>query len=611
LASVNACEPKSIFPFKPILCQRWWTSEHHRRCGHVTEQALEFDIRGVAARARVSIATVSRIMNHVPSVDPLLAARVWKAVADLNYLPNIQARALVSGKSKLLGLIVSEITNPFFPELIQEFEQVAVERGYEILIGSTNYEKIKMETCARRMLERKVDGVAIMTFGFEDFLLDRFASDNIPVVFIDPAPSRPLSSVLAVDYRAGIYEGVQHLAVLGHRKMGFISGPLRLRSAEARRAAFLDCLRCTGIPSNQSWVIEADHTLDGGRDAMQKLLSLTAWPTAIMCSNDMTAIGVQHALFEASLKVPEDFSLIGFEVPIGVQRGWESIFLEAVFIIFPGFATLQNACTPRFHSSHHSTRARFAICTRAVSIIDASASGRSSLSANVRPSAGVTPSVEKKFHEHQPAMIFSGSGPPAAETLYCSQASTSAISAAPFASRENWPRRLVNKKSCSACCAHTLLPVGPGRETAADLAAPPALPQRSSTHLRQCPVPVPRRPRLLTHQPAIAKGAQRRRPRLACAHAGSDVFRHLSLRCDDQALPLADRQHDRDPTTSSPASSFSASTPYVFSFEDNPRHSERSARIGSTREARLAGTRHATTAVSSRQPTIPAMTSGS
>ena len=273
----------------------------------------KIDIRGVAARARVSIATVSRTMNHVPSVDPLLAARVWKAVADLNYLPNIQARALVSGKSKLLGLIVSEITNPFFPELIQEFEQVAVERGYEILIGSTNYERIKMEMCARRMLERKVDGVAIMTFGFEDFLLDRFASDNIPVVFIDPAPSRPLSSVLAVDYRAGIYEGVQHLAVLGHRKIGFISGPLRLRSAEARRAAFLDCLRCTGIPSNQSWVIEADHTLDGGRDAMQKLLSLPAWPTAIMCSNDMTAIGVQHALFEASLKVPEDFSLIGFD----------------------------------------------------------------------------------------------------------------------------------------------------------------------------------------------------------------------------------------------------------------------------------------------------------
>jgi len=95
-----------------------------------TDVAPKIDIRGVAARARVSIATVSRTMNHVSTVDPILAERVWKAVAELDYFPNTQARALVSGKSKLLGLIVSEITNPFFPELIQEFEQVAVERGY-------------------------------------------------------------------------------------------------------------------------------------------------------------------------------------------------------------------------------------------------------------------------------------------------------------------------------------------------------------------------------------------------------------------------------------------------------------------------------------------------
>jgi DNA-binding LacI/PurR family transcriptional regulator len=273
----------------------------------------KIDIRVVAARARVSIATVSRTINHVPTVDPNLAARVWKAVTELDYFPNTQARALVSGKSKLLGLIVSEITNPFFPELIQEFEQVAVAHGYEILIGSTNYETRTMEICARRMLERKVDGVAIMTFGVEEFLLDRFAIDNIPVVFIDPAPSRPLSNVLTVDYHAGIYEAVQHLAVLGHRKIGFISGPLRLRSAESRKATFLACLHSTGLKADPTWLIEGDHTLDGGRDAMQKILALSKRPSAIMCSNDMTAIGVQHALFEAKLKVPDDFSLIGFD----------------------------------------------------------------------------------------------------------------------------------------------------------------------------------------------------------------------------------------------------------------------------------------------------------
>jgi DNA-binding LacI/PurR family transcriptional regulator len=278
-----------------------------------TKALPKSDIRDVAARARVSIATVSRAINRIPTVDARLAERVWKAVDELGYFPNTQARALVSGKSKLIGLIVSEITNPFFPELIQEFEQVAVERGYEILIASTNHERSKMEQCTRRMLERKVDGVAVMTFGIEDLLFEHFGANNIPVVFIDAAPSRPLSSVLAVDYRAGIYEGVQHLAVLGHREIGFISGPLRLRSAVARRDAFLDCMRSAGIKPKPQWIIEGDHTLNGGYDAMQKVLGLPKWPTAMMCSNDMTAIGVQHALFEAKLKVPDDFSLIGFD----------------------------------------------------------------------------------------------------------------------------------------------------------------------------------------------------------------------------------------------------------------------------------------------------------
>lgn len=277
------------------------------------DRSTRIDIRAVATRARVSIATVSRTINHVPSVDPVLASRVWKAVADLKYLPNTQARALVSGRSRLLGLIVSEITNPFFPELIKEFEHAVVGRQYEILIGSTSNDPQQMERCARRMLERKVDGVAVMTFGNEEFFVKRFDAEHIPTISIDSLPSRPATEALDVDYRAGIYEGLQHLAVLGHRDIAFISGPLHMRSSQARKKAFIQCLRSIGLTADPSWVVEGDHTLDGGRDAMQKLLRLRKTPTAVMCSNDMTAIGVQHALFEARLKVPDDLSLIGFD----------------------------------------------------------------------------------------------------------------------------------------------------------------------------------------------------------------------------------------------------------------------------------------------------------
>src|ERR1051326_1075563 len=123
------------------------------------------DIREIARRAKVSIATVSRTINRVPTVDPQLARRVWKVVDQLGYYPNTQARALVSGKSRIFGLVVSEITNPFFPEIVQTFEELAVQNDYEILVTSTVHDTTRMKSSVRRMIERRVDGVAILTFG--------------------------------------------------------------------------------------------------------------------------------------------------------------------------------------------------------------------------------------------------------------------------------------------------------------------------------------------------------------------------------------------------------------------------------------------------------------
>jgi DNA-binding LacI/PurR family transcriptional regulator len=271
------------------------------------------DIRTIARVANVSIATVSRTMNHVASVNPKMAKRVWEVIDELDYFPNTQARALVSGRSRLLGIIVSEITNPFFPELIQGFEDIAVENGYEILVSSTNYDPKRMSHCIRRMLERKVDGVAVMTFGIEEPLLDQLANRKVPLVFVDVGPERPGISVLKVDYHHGIRQGVQHLAALGHRSISFISGPVRLHSAQSRAAAFSQSLHECGITPEPQWLIEGDHTMEGGIAAMGTLLAGKIRPTAVMCSNDMTAIGVLHKLYRAGLRVPDDFSVIGFD----------------------------------------------------------------------------------------------------------------------------------------------------------------------------------------------------------------------------------------------------------------------------------------------------------
>jgi DNA-binding LacI/PurR family transcriptional regulator len=271
------------------------------------------DIRDVARRARVSIATVSRTINRVPTVGPELAKRVWKAIDDLDYYPNTQARGLVSGRSRLLGLVISEITNPFFPELIQGFEEIAVENGYEILIGSTNYDPRRMNLVIRRMLERKVEGVAVMTFGIEEPLLQQLAARKIPLALVDFELPSPLASTLRVDYSAGLRQAVEHLAGLGHRQITFISGPRTLHSARARIDAFRLVAKAAKIPAVDARVVEADHTLEGGMRAFDGLRAGGKLPTAIMCSNDMTAIGVLRSAYAAGLRVPKDLSIIGFD----------------------------------------------------------------------------------------------------------------------------------------------------------------------------------------------------------------------------------------------------------------------------------------------------------
>jgi len=271
------------------------------------------DIRDVARRAKVSTATVSRTVNQVATVDAQLAKRVWKAIEELGYYPNRQARALVSGRSRVFGLIVSEITNPFFPEIVQTFETLAVEQHYEILLTSTIHDPKRMELAVRRMIEGRVDGVAILTFGMEEDLLEHLRFRNLPLVFVDIGPKAPRVSNIRVDYADGIRQAVQHLAALRHERIGFIAGPLRLRSAMARKDAFQASMKEIGLPVKPDFLVEGDHRLEGGKRALKKLAELRARPTAVLCSNDMTAIGVMREAFELNIKVPQDLSVIGFD----------------------------------------------------------------------------------------------------------------------------------------------------------------------------------------------------------------------------------------------------------------------------------------------------------
>jgi LacI family transcriptional regulator len=269
------------------------------------------DIRQIASRAKVSTATVSRTINRIPTVDPQLAKRVWKVVEELGYYPNSAARSLGSGRSRVFGLIVSEITNPFFPEIVQTFENLAVQHNYEILLTSTVYDAKRMELAVRRMLERRVDGVAILTFGMEDSLIEDLHFRKVPLVFVDVGPDLPRVSNISINYKNGIRQAVQHLAALRHFRIGFIAGPLHLKSALARRQAFEQSMNEIGL--EPSLLSVGDHTVEGGMKSFSELWQKRARPTAILCSNDMTAIGVMREAYQRAIQIPHDLSLIGFD----------------------------------------------------------------------------------------------------------------------------------------------------------------------------------------------------------------------------------------------------------------------------------------------------------
>jgi len=271
------------------------------------------NLREIARRAGVSTATVSRAINRVPSVNPYLARRVWKVVDEFGYFPNTQARALVSGRSRIFGLVVSEITNPFFSEVAQAFENVAVQHNYEVLLTSTIHDPKRMELAVRRMIERRVDGVAIVTFGMEESLIDNFRLRRVPLVFVDVGSQIPGVSNIKIDYQNGIRQAVQHLAALRHVQIAFVAGPAHLKTAPARKDAFEAAMREIGLEVPPELLIQGNHSDESGMMAVRGSHSLPKRPTAMVCSNDMTAIGVLVQAYEWGIAVPQELSVVGFD----------------------------------------------------------------------------------------------------------------------------------------------------------------------------------------------------------------------------------------------------------------------------------------------------------
>jgi DNA-binding LacI/PurR family transcriptional regulator len=273
------------------------------------------NIREIAKRARVSHSTVSRVINQVQTVDPKLARRVLAVIEEVGYRPNFQARALARGRSHTVGLVVSELSggNPFFSEIILYFERAAVQHGYEVLVSfaDTETHPDHIGVCVARMQERQVEGIAVLTFGMEEQL----AKSTIDVPIVYAGADHDLDGVrnVRINYLPGFRDAVRHLAEFGHERIGYLSGRLTWSSMRTRFESLRKAMKLSSVALDKDLVAECDHTWDGGAQGMGTLLNLPKPPSAVLCCNDVAAVGALKTLAAKGMQAGRDIALIGFD----------------------------------------------------------------------------------------------------------------------------------------------------------------------------------------------------------------------------------------------------------------------------------------------------------
>jgi len=268
-------------------------------------------IRDVAKAAGVSTATVSNVLNKTGKVGRRTHLLVLSTVKRLGYFPNVHARHLASHDSRTLGIIVSDIENPFFPEVVKSFEVRARQLGYDAILSDTNYDPRRTREAAERMMEHNVRGVAVMTSEISLRLIHELARRRIAVTFLDLAPVRSYMSNLRIDYFSGVEQIVKYLHSNGHRRIAFIAGRPRLKSNLARLQAYEKCMQDLGLEPGP--ILRGDLRFEGGLAAGLAIAKLSPRPTAAVAVNDLTAVGVIKGLLKAGCRVPQDVSVTGFD----------------------------------------------------------------------------------------------------------------------------------------------------------------------------------------------------------------------------------------------------------------------------------------------------------
>ena len=274
----------------------------------------------VARQARVSLMTVSRVINNKGDVSSETRQRVLEIIANLGYRPSAIARSLATKETSTIGLVVPDVSNAFFAEITQGVEHLAYSRGYHVFLCNTEEDPQRELAVIQSLEEKRVDGLIICSSRLEEEkLIDILA--NLPaVVLINrrlyQTVEDTFDSVTLDDERGG-WLAVHHLIQSGHRQIGFLAGPPASYSGAGRRKGFLAALQEAGIQLVDGWMKHCQPSVEGGYEATRYLLGTYPQLTALFCFNDLVAVGALQACDELKRRVPQDLAIVGHDdIPV-------------------------------------------------------------------------------------------------------------------------------------------------------------------------------------------------------------------------------------------------------------------------------------------------------
>ena len=268
-------------------------------------------IKEIAEIAKVSIATVSRVINKSGFVSQDKIERVNAALEKLDYRPNFFAKSLRIGKTHSIGLCVPDNSNPFFAELAKCIEKISYQNGYNIILCDSDYSSSKEKEYINILTNQKVDGFVLVSSSYDNILFQN--KIKTPFVVIDHNITDTFGRKIEIDYQSGGYLATTHLIDKGHKRIACIAGPANKNTTDQRLLGFMKALKENDLNIDDSLIEQGNFKVDGGISAMKRLLDNPNPPTAVFVLNDLMAIGAIHAIHDSGLKVPEDISIVGYD----------------------------------------------------------------------------------------------------------------------------------------------------------------------------------------------------------------------------------------------------------------------------------------------------------